>query len=98
MTSTTLDGAAATVAPQAWYRQFWPWFLIALPGSTVLACMFTIWLAISNPEEVLRAPVETATALRPYGEVRSAYPELAAPEGTATDRPGAEQRSPAPVP
>ncbi len=70
-------------APQAWYRQFWPWFLIALPASTVVACMFTIWLAISNPEEVLRAPAQAETALRPYGEVRSAYPEAAAEDAEA---------------
>lgn len=31
-----------------WYKQFWPWFLIALPGSVVIASMFTITLAIEN--------------------------------------------------
>jgi len=33
---------------QPWYRQFWPWFLIALPASVVVASMFTINLAIES--------------------------------------------------
>ena len=33
-----------------WYRQFWPWFIIALPAAAVLASFFTLWLAISNPD------------------------------------------------
>ena len=35
--------------PEPWYRQFWPWFLIALPGSVVIASVVTLWLAISRP-------------------------------------------------
>jgi hypothetical protein len=33
-----------------WYRQFWPWFIIALPASAVVAGFITLWLAISNPD------------------------------------------------
>ena len=28
-----------------WYRQFWPWFLIALPGTVVIASLYTLFLA-----------------------------------------------------
>ena len=28
-----------------WYRQFWPWFLIVLPGSAVVASLFTLVIA-----------------------------------------------------
>ena len=33
-----------------WYRQFWPWFIIALPTAAVVASFFTLWLAISQPD------------------------------------------------
>ena len=35
---------------EPWYKQFWPWFIIALPASVVIASFFTLWLAISNPD------------------------------------------------
>jgi hypothetical protein len=38
---------------QPWYRQFWPWFIIALPASVVIASFFTLWLAISNPDHLV---------------------------------------------
>ena len=28
-----------------WYRQFWPWFLIMLPASAVVASLYTVSLA-----------------------------------------------------
>ena len=31
-----------------WYKQFWPWFLISLPASVVIASMFTISIAVEN--------------------------------------------------
>ena len=31
-----------------WYKQFWPWFIISIPAATVVACMFTIYLAIDS--------------------------------------------------
>ena len=30
---------------EPWYRQFWPWFLIALPGSVVIAGLATLVIA-----------------------------------------------------
>ena len=35
---------------QPWYRQFWPWFIIALPASAVVAGLLTLWIAMSNPD------------------------------------------------
>jgi hypothetical protein len=40
-------------SPPPWYRQFWPWFLIALPASVVAASMFTIWLALRSPNPMV---------------------------------------------
>ena len=33
-----------------WYRQFWPWFIISLPVSSVIVSMTILWLAITNPD------------------------------------------------
>lgn len=40
----------AAVEPEAppWYRQFWPWFLIALPATVVVAGIATLFIAIDN--------------------------------------------------
>ena len=39
---------------QPWYRQFWPWFLIALPGSVVIASMVTITLAVKTNDGLVK--------------------------------------------
>jgi len=31
-----------------WYRQFWPWFIISLPATAVIACFITIYIAVTN--------------------------------------------------
>jgi len=36
-----------------WYKQFWPWFLISLPASVVIASIITIILAVSKPYAVV---------------------------------------------
>lgn len=36
-----------------WYRQFWPWFIIALPAATVLGSMVTIFLAVTRPDSLV---------------------------------------------
>lgn len=36
----------ATIEP--WYRQFWPWFIIALPASVVVAGLITVYIAFAN--------------------------------------------------
>lgn len=36
-----------------WYRQFWPWFIIALPASAVIASLFTFYLAVSRPDHMV---------------------------------------------
>lgn len=39
---------------EPWYRQFWLWFLIALPASVVIASFFTIKLALDSGDAVVR--------------------------------------------
>lgn len=33
---------------QPWYKQFWPWFLIALPVTVMIVCGIIIYLSISQ--------------------------------------------------
>ena len=42
-----------TVQEPPWYKQFWPWFIIALPASAVVASFITLWIAISNPDPLV---------------------------------------------
>jgi hypothetical protein len=36
-----------------WYRQFWPWFLIALPGSVVIAAFTTLYIANRHADDLV---------------------------------------------
>lgn len=36
-----------------WYRQFWPWFLIAIPGSSVIVGILMVILALQQPVELV---------------------------------------------
>ncbi len=36
-----------------WYRQFWPWFLILLPASVVVASLYTLYLASSGADDLV---------------------------------------------
>lgn len=33
-----------------WYRQFWPWFIISLPASAVIAGIATVIIAVNNKD------------------------------------------------
>jgi len=37
-----------TEASPPWYRQGWPWFLIAIPATAVVAGVVTLWLAVGT--------------------------------------------------
>ncbi|ASJ96779.1 FixH family protein [Shewanella marisflavi] len=39
--------------PQAWYKQFWPWFLIILPLCAVFASVNLMLLAIENKDSLV---------------------------------------------
>lgn len=38
---------------QPWYRQFWPWFLIALPASVVVAALTTVYIANRGSDDLV---------------------------------------------
>lgn len=37
----------------AWYRQFWPWFLIILPGIVVVASLITVFIAFKHADTLV---------------------------------------------
>ena len=39
-----------------WYRQFWPWFLIALPASAVAGSLLSVYLALRHPDVIYDPP------------------------------------------
>lgn len=51
MTHSTLNTSAALIPP--WYRQFWPWALMAGPAIVVVAGFITLWLALRTPEALV---------------------------------------------
>lgn len=53
MTSRQKVVNPATGEGMPWFKQFWPWFIIALPASVVIASFFTLWLAVSNPDHLV---------------------------------------------
>lgn len=46
--------AARTIPGAPWYRQFWPWFLLALPGVAVIGGLATLAVAIRHADSVVR--------------------------------------------
>jgi hypothetical protein len=38
---------------QPWYQQFWPWFLIALPASVVVAAFATLYIANKHSDDLV---------------------------------------------
>ena len=36
-----------------WYRQFWPWVLIGLPATVVVAGLTTVWIAASGADSLV---------------------------------------------
>ena len=41
---------------ERWYRNRMVWLVIAIPSLTVAGCLLTIWLAISNPDTLVKDP------------------------------------------
>lgn len=41
---------------EPWYRNGWVWLIIAIPAATVVGCMLTIYVALANPDEIVKDP------------------------------------------
>lgn len=58
-----------------WYRQFWPWFLIFIPAATVVAGLYTLWLAMQGNDSLVAPPgdgMEIVTERRNAAERQAA--------------------------
>ena len=38
-----------------WYRQFWPWFIIALPAASVVGGLTTLWISLQTTDSLVLA-------------------------------------------
>ena len=36
-----------------WYRQFWPWFIMALPAASVVAGLTTLWISMQTTDSLV---------------------------------------------
>lgn len=64
-----------------WYRQFWPWFIIALPASAVVAGLTTVWIAMQTTDSLVVSSddgVRNATDRRISAERLASELDLAA--------------------
>lgn len=50
------EGLRLRTDTRPWYRQFWPWFLIALPAIAVAGSFASLALAVRNADEVVSEP------------------------------------------
>lgn len=45
-----MNTTTATRKPQPWYRELWPWLLMAGPVIVIVAGLFTAWLAVKSSD------------------------------------------------
>ncbi len=54
--ASVASGVSKTMTdpPTPWYRQFWPWFIIALPAASVVFSFATLAVAVRNADSLVR--------------------------------------------
>ena len=73
MSESTLEPVA-----RPWYREPWPWIIIGLLGTVIVASMITLWIAASNPDGLV---VDDAK----YQEIRRGLRAQDNPDTTSDD-------------
>lgn len=75
--------------PPPWYKQFWPWFLIALPATVVVASFFTIKLAVESDDGLVSKDYyKEGKAIHMDASAREKARELGIEAELRFDRPG----------
>lgn len=77
---TTAPVATPSMA-KPWYREFWPWFLMAGPFLAVVGCIITMYLAFTRfgNQSIQEGVVQRGLMIEQVKTVPSP-PEQAAPE------------------
>lgn len=70
--------------PKPWYRQFWPWFIMALPATAVIASLTTLVIAVRHQDSLVRDDW--------YQEGKSINLDMARDRKAATDHISADLR------
>jgi hypothetical protein len=60
---------------QPWYRQFWPWFIIALLSFSVIAGLTTVWISLQTTDSLV---VRSEDGMQIVAERRFSAEQLAA--------------------
>ena len=63
-----------------WYRQFWPWFIIALPTAAVIGGLTTLWIALQTTDSLV---VQSEDGVRNASDRRIAAERFASQAGLA---------------
>jgi hypothetical protein len=63
-----------------WYRQFWPWFIIALPAAAVIAGLATLWISLQTTDSLI---LRSDDGIRKEADRRVAAQRFAAELGLA---------------
>ena len=58
-----------------WYRQFWPWFIIALPAASVVGGLTTFWISLQTTDSLV---VQSDDGMQIVAERRVNAEQLAA--------------------
>ena len=73
--------------PRPWYKEPWPWVIIAIPAAAVIMGVITFYLAVSNPDYLV---VEEDQYLDIKSELRAQNPSKASPVSRTDPETGSE--------
>lgn len=82
-------GVDRTPAPRPWYKEPWPWIIMAGPALAIVGCAITIVLAVQNFSDV---------AIRDGGVKRGLVVERTDAAGAAGSETGRKTAAPQPGP